>query len=133
MKRVLLRSPDLDAFVAHWDKQKQDSAIVRKALGQAYREKGEHAKAIKQLELAAALQPNDAEIYQLLVASYDQLGDKAGGLRQLLQAVQFARATPTYISSWASVMQPRANPRKRNAPTPRSSKCRRPKRKATPS
>ncbi|HEV3120214.1 MAG TPA: hypothetical protein VGY58_24345 [Gemmataceae bacterium] len=91
MKQVLLRSPDLGAFVAHFDQQKQDSAIVRKALGQAYREKGEHAKAIKQLELAAALQPGDADIYQLLVASYDQLGDKAGGLRQLLQAVQLAR------------------------------------------
>ena len=91
MKQVLLRSPDLGAFVAHFDQQKQDSAIVRKALGEAYREKGEHAKAIKQLELAAALQPGDADIYQLLVASYDQLGDKAGGLRQLLQAVQLAR------------------------------------------
>jgi Flp pilus assembly protein TadD len=91
LKQVLLRSPDLDAFVAHFDKQKQDSAIVRKALGQAYHDKKQYAKAIKQLELAAALQPNDAEIWQLLVASLDATGDKEGAIRQLLQAVQLSR------------------------------------------
>jgi tetratricopeptide (TPR) repeat protein len=91
LQSVLLRSPDLDAFVAHFDKQKEDSAIIRKALGKVYRGKNEHAKAIKQLQLALELQPSDAEIHQLLVASFDQLGDKAGSLRQLLQAVQLAR------------------------------------------
>jgi predicted Zn-dependent protease len=91
LKQVLLRATDLDAYVLNLDKQKQDSAIVRKALGQAYRDKGEHAKAIKQLKAAAALQPNDAEISQLLVASYDKLGDKAGALEQQLQATQQSR------------------------------------------
>jgi Flp pilus assembly protein TadD len=91
LKQVLLRSPDLDAFVAQFDKQKQDSAIVRKALGQAYHDKKMYARAIKQLELAAALQPNDAEIWQLLVASFDATGDKEGAIRQLLQAVQLSR------------------------------------------
>jgi tetratricopeptide (TPR) repeat protein len=37
------------------------------------------------------LQPNDAEIYQLLVAAYDEMGDKEGAVRQLLQTVQLAR------------------------------------------
>jgi predicted Zn-dependent protease len=91
LKQVLLRAADLDAYVLTLDKQKQDSAIVRKALGQAYRDKGEYAKAIKQLKAAAALQPNDAEISQLLVASYDKLGDKAGALEQQLQATQQSR------------------------------------------
>jgi Flp pilus assembly protein TadD len=88
LKQVLLRSPDLDAFVAHFDAQKQDSAIIRKALGQAFQERKEHAKAIQQLEVAAVLQLNDAEIYQLLVTSHDALGDQPGAVRQLLQAVQ---------------------------------------------
>ncbi len=91
LKQVLLRSADLDAFVAHFDEQRQDSAIVRKALGQAYAEKGQHDKTIKQLEAAARLQPNDAEIYQLLIAAHDKVGDQAGALRDLLAAVQFAR------------------------------------------
>ena len=88
LKQVLLRSPDLDAFVAQFDQDKQDSAVIRKALGQAYLEKKDHAKAIGQLEQAAALQPNDAEIFALLLASYDQAGDKAGAMRALLQGVQ---------------------------------------------
>ena len=91
LKQVLLRSPDLDAFVAHFDKEKQDSAIVRKALGQAFQEKKEYAKAIQHLELAAALQPNDVEIFQLLIASHDATNDKEGAVRQLLQAVQHSR------------------------------------------
>jgi Flp pilus assembly protein TadD len=88
---VLLRSPDLDAYVAHLDRQKQDSAVIRKALGQAYRKKNDHARAIKQLELAAELQPGDAEIHQLLVASLDAIGNREGAVRQLLKAVQLAR------------------------------------------
>ena len=91
LKDVLLKSPDLDAFVAHFDQVKQDSAIIRKALGQAYHEKSQYAKAIKQLELAATLQPNDAEVHQLLVESCDKTGDKEGALRRLLQAVQLSR------------------------------------------
>jgi Flp pilus assembly protein TadD len=91
LKSVLARSPDLDAFVTEFDKRKEDSAIIRKALGEAYRGKKELAKAIKQLQLAVELQPNDAEIHQLLVTTFDEAGDKAAGLRQLLQAVQLSR------------------------------------------
>ena len=88
---VLLDSPRPGCLRRDFDKQKQDSAIIRKALGQAYSDKKEHAKAIKQLELAATLQPNDAEIYKLLIESYDASGDKEGAVRQLLQAVQLLR------------------------------------------
>jgi tetratricopeptide (TPR) repeat protein len=91
LRQVLLKSPDLDAYVVQFDKQKQDSPIIRKALGQVYRAKKEHAKAITQLELAAALQPNDAELYPLLLDSYDQIGDPEGAIGQLLQAVQHSR------------------------------------------
>jgi Flp pilus assembly protein TadD len=91
LKQVLLRSPDLDAYALQLDKQPQDSAVIRKALGQAYEQKGEHAKAIKQLTLAVELQPNDVEVHRLLLACYDRAGDKQGAMRQLLQAVQVAR------------------------------------------
>ena len=77
--------------MAHFDKKNEDSAIIRKAIGQAYHAKKEYVKAIKQLEQAAVLQPNDAEVYQLLIKSHDEMGDKQGAVRQLLQAVQFAR------------------------------------------
>jgi predicted Zn-dependent protease len=91
LKDVLARSPDLDGFVAHFDKQKQDSAVVRKALGQAYQARGKLAKAIRQLELAVELQPHDAAIYPLLISYLDQLGDKEAAVRQLLRAAQAAR------------------------------------------
>jgi len=88
---VLSHAPDLDAYVAHLDAQKQDSAILRKAAGQAYHEKKEYAKAIKQLERAATQQPNDGETYRLLVAAHDELGDKDAAIKKLHRAVQLAR------------------------------------------
>jgi predicted Zn-dependent protease len=91
LKDVLVHSPDLDGFVAHFDKQKQDSAIVRKALGEAYHARGELARAVRQLELAAELQPNDAAIFKLLISYLDQVGDKEGAIRQQLRAAQASR------------------------------------------
>jgi hypothetical protein len=95
MKQVMLDSPDLDGYVAHLDKkaleQKQDSAIVRKALGQAYFDKKDYVRAVKQLDIAAVLQPGDAETYTLLIEAHDKLDDKEGAIRQLLQAVQLSR------------------------------------------
>jgi Flp pilus assembly protein TadD len=89
--KVLAAAPDLDAYVAELDREKLQSAIVRKAVGQAYVRKGEPAPAIPQLQLAAELQPNDAETYQALIACYDKIGDKEGAVRQLLQAVELSR------------------------------------------
>ena len=63
--------------------------LVTEKSSVAYQERKEHAKAIKQLEAAVA--PNDADIYKLLVASHDALNDKEGAIRQLLQGSQLSR------------------------------------------
>ena len=89
--QILVAAPDLDAYSAHLDREKLQSAVVRKTIGQAYVRKNDHAQAIPQLRLAAELQPNDAETYQALIACYDKLGDKAGAVLQLLQAVELSR------------------------------------------
>jgi tetratricopeptide (TPR) repeat protein len=89
--RVLVASPDLVGYANELDKEKLQSAIVRKAIGQAYIKKGDHARAIPQFLLAAELQPNDTEIFNALVDCYDQIGDKEGAVRQLLQAVELSR------------------------------------------
>lgn len=95
LRQVLNSAPRLDEYVAHLDKQTtvngQENPIVRKALGQVFIQKNEPAKAIKQLELAAAVQPNDRETWQLLLESYDKTQDKAGAVRQLLLAVELSR------------------------------------------
>ncbi len=88
---VLADAPNLAAYIVGLDKEKLQSAVVRKAIGQAYIKKNEHARAIPQLQIAAELQPNDAEIYTALVACYDKIGDKEGAVRQLLQAVELSR------------------------------------------
>ena len=52
---VLVAAPDLVAYVAELDKERLQSAVVRKAIGQAYIQKNDHAMAIPQLQLAAEL------------------------------------------------------------------------------
>lgn len=88
---VLVESPDLGKFVAELDKEKLQSAIVRKAIGQAYVKKTDHARAIPQLQMASELQPNDADTYTLLVECFDKLGDAEKGAEVLLRAVELSR------------------------------------------
>jgi tetratricopeptide (TPR) repeat protein len=95
LKQVLRDAPDLDAYVAYLDARtaetSRDNPIVRKAIGQVYISKAKYAQAIVQLQQAAELQPNDAEIYQALVDSYDRQNDPEGAIRELLQSLQLAR------------------------------------------
>src|SRR5262249_10996955 len=67
------------------------SAVVRKASGQAYIQKGDHARAVPQLQLASELQPDDAELYAALLVCHDKLGDKEGAIGELLRAVELSR------------------------------------------
>src|SRR5262249_23690539 len=89
--KVLAEARDLTPYASELDKKPMQSAVVRKAIGQAWIRKNEHARAIPQLQLAAELQPNDAETYRLLLECYDKIGDKEGAVRQLLQAVELSR------------------------------------------
>lgn len=91
--RILQNAPKLAEFIAGLDVEKLQSAIVRMALGRAFMAKNEHARAIPQFRLAAELQPNDAEVYPLLVACFDKIGDKEGAVQQLYDAVQLTRRT----------------------------------------
>ncbi len=93
--RVVLRAaPDLDAYVVRLDKHaaesRQENPILRKAIGQVYRERERFGKAIEQLLIAAEVQPNDAETYQALLACYDRLNDQQGAAEQLLAWRQLA-------------------------------------------
>jgi tetratricopeptide (TPR) repeat protein len=95
LQQVLHQSRDLEAYVAWLDKEAARTGlgnpIVRKALGQAYAEKGQYSKAIFQFRLAAELQPNDAETYRKLVECCDKLGDKEGAVRELLRGAELSR------------------------------------------
>jgi len=93
--RVLNRIEDRDAYAKYLDteaeKTQQDRPIVRKALGLAYEQKGEHAKATAQLKIAAALQPNDAATHTALIRCYDSLEDQPGAIAATLAFLQLDR------------------------------------------
>ena len=95
LEQVLRDAVDLDQYVKHLDQQTVetglDNAIVRKALGKVYFDKGEHAKAIPQLKRAVELQPNDTETHEKLVACYEKQGDQEAVIRQLLESVRLSR------------------------------------------
>lgn len=89
--QVLFDAPDLAAFAAERDKEKLQSAVVRKAIGKAFIQKGDHARAIPQLRLASELQPDDAETYEALLVCFDKIGLKEEAAEQLLRAVELSR------------------------------------------
>ena len=75
---------------------------MRKAIGQVFHSRKEYDRAVKQLQLAAQLQPNDKEIYQTLLECYDSLGDKAAATKQLLAVIA---ADPHSIDSYKKLAE----------------------------
>ena len=57
-----------------------DTAQSLNSLAYLYLVQGKYAEAITQLQLAAAVQPNDAETHQALLACFDKQGDKPGAV-----------------------------------------------------
>jgi predicted Zn-dependent protease len=92
---VLANARDLDDYVKFLDEQAaktgQDSVILRRTIGQVYKDRGNPAAAVAQFQLAVALQPNDKEVRQWLIESYDALGKKDEATRQLLALIDFDR------------------------------------------
>jgi predicted Zn-dependent protease len=92
--QVLRDARDLDGYVTYLDRQSTETGLgnplVRKTVGRVYAEKGRHREAIAQLQLAADLQPNDAETHQLLVTEFDTVRDAEGAFRQLLHAAELS-------------------------------------------
>jgi predicted Zn-dependent protease len=95
LKQVLANAKDLNGFVAQLDaesaKTGQDSPILRKAIGQTYQSRNEHAKGIVQLQLAAELQPHDREIHQALIAGYDATQNAVAASQQLHKLIDLHR------------------------------------------
>jgi tRNA A-37 threonylcarbamoyl transferase component Bud32/predicted Zn-dependent protease len=98
LRGILTQSKNLDGYVETLDKQVAESGlenpVVRKALGGVYAERKEFAKAIHNLRLAVAAQPDDVETHKLLFAAYDANQDAEGALRQLLAAVSLSPRNP---------------------------------------
>lgn len=87
LRRILRDAKDLDEYLAQRDadvdKSGQDSPIIRKQAGLAYRERGEHDKAARQLLLAVELQSGDREARRMLIEELDAACRKDEATRQL--------------------------------------------------
>ncbi len=95
LRQVLREANNLDAYVGTVDQQAtasgRDSAVIRKALGQAYLDRGALPRAVTQLRLAVELQPNDAETHRLLIDCLNRLNDGKAVILALLDAAQVLR------------------------------------------
>jgi hypothetical protein len=92
LTKVLRDSKDLDEFVQHLDQESaktgQDSPIIRKAIGKTYQFREEYLKAITQLQLAVAIQPNDKETRQALIVCYDAMKNGSAATHELLALIE---------------------------------------------
>lgn len=91
----------LDGLVKYCDekaaKSGQYNYLLRKTIGNAYKESEQYPLAIKQLQLAVELQPGDREIHESLIACYDLADDKTSAARQLFELTKlFPREVELY-------------------------------------
>ena len=92
---VTLSAPDLPKFVATLNEKAketgQDSAIIRRSIGQAFLKQKKFKLAIEQLKIAVELQPGDVETQKALISAYDSARDDKGAVRQLLSLIDIDR------------------------------------------
>ena len=91
LRRVIESIGDLDGYVARMDKKIAetglDAPVIRKTIGQVYLDRKQPEPAITQLTLARQLQPNDAEIHQLLLNAYDLADNQEGACEALYASI----------------------------------------------
>ena len=102
---TVAESADLEALVAHSDRQTAETGlvnpVVRKALGQAYVARQNYGPAVTQLELAVRAQPNDPETFTLLIGAYDQSDRKAEAVARILESLDLSRRDPARYADLA--------------------------------
>jgi tetratricopeptide (TPR) repeat protein len=95
LKKTLRDAKHLDDYVKQLDKQVAETGlenpIVRKAVGQTYLEKGQFEQAIRNLQLAVQVQPNDTETHNALIQAYELQRDPKGAIRQLVALARLSR------------------------------------------
>jgi tetratricopeptide (TPR) repeat protein len=95
MVDVLAKAADLDGYIRRLNRQAAetglDNPLVRKSLGTALLDQERVAQARAQLEIAAELRPEDAEVQRMLVECCDRLEDAEAAAAQLLAGARLSR------------------------------------------
>jgi predicted Zn-dependent protease len=95
LEQVLSQATDLPEYIKQLDteaaKTGRDSPLLRKQLGKVLKQRAKYEDAVAQLRLAKELQPNDREVYQMLVECFDALQRPAEGTKELLARLDVDR------------------------------------------
>lgn len=107
LEDVLTDVPDLDGWIARYDAQVEstgvDAPLIRKALGSVLStRKRRPVDGVEQYELAIALQPNDREAHDRVVAILDDLGRRAEAAGALERALRHDPSQLDWIESLAT-------------------------------
>ena len=136
LKEVLGDSPDLDAYVAEFDRQCQESKkekpIVRKALGEAYFKKASTARQSPSLERPAKCNPTTSRRTTSLSIATTSRKTRKGPCSRCSTRCNCCDATSIGTRTSRSGSRSSGVWRRPNGLTPRSSRCFPANRKATP-
>ncbi|MGC4002241.1 MAG: hypothetical protein QM811_03480 [Pirellulales bacterium] len=95
LEQVLSQAEDLPKYIQQLDveaeKTGRDSPLLRKQLGKVLKQLAKYEDSITQLRLAKELQPNDRQVYEMLVECFDRLQRPAEGTRELLARLNVDR------------------------------------------
>ncbi len=102
LRDILVSAADLEGYLVRLDQEVArtglENPILRKALGQALRDRGSFQKAAEQLRLALDAQPNDAETHDLLVQACDKMKRPELAAEAMLER---ARLAAHEVGLWA--------------------------------
>ena len=103
---ILRQSKDLGGYVRTLDEQVEDTGlenpIVRKAVGEVYRQRNAFDRAAVQYRKALGVQPNDAETHKAFIAMLDQQQDTRGVVDQLLA---WRQLSPRDLSAYEDLIK----------------------------
>jgi tetratricopeptide (TPR) repeat protein len=92
LRKVLAGLGDLDSFLLSWTEKAvetgQDAPFLRVAAAKVYLERKQPAKAVRELAAARRFEPDDREIYTLLLQAHDAAQDPDAAARALAEAAR---------------------------------------------
>ncbi len=101
---VLLGAKDLDGWVREFEAElatsKTESALLRRAVGEAWFRRKAWRKAAHHWQAALAVQPHDQATREKLLQAYDKLGDTKAAVASLMAGIA---ASPFELASYAEL------------------------------
>ena len=95
LEKIITQANDLDSYGKYLDQQAEengtDSPLIRKMVGKVYANRRNYKQALKHLQIAIELQPNDSETQEALISTYMALKDTDSAVNQMLAILDYDR------------------------------------------